>query len=67
MNLPDIEDLKKGEYVWKKLTAKDGDFVSYVPDNDPDKYPNGGIGYDGFYYELYGEPIKIVSWADGTD
>lgn len=67
MNLPDIEDLKKGEYVWKKLTAKDGDFYSYVTDNDPNKYPNGGIGYDDFYYELYGTPYPIVSWADGTD
>lgn len=67
MKLPDVSDLKKGAYVWKKFTAQGGDFVSYVPDNDPDKYPNGGIGYDGFYYELYGEPVKIVTWADGTD
>ena len=67
MKLPDVSDLKNGAYVWKKFTAQGGDFVSYVPDNDPDKYPNGGIGYDGFYYELYGQPVKIVTWADGTD
>lgn len=51
----------------KTIKGKVGDFYSYVADNNPDKYPNGGIGYDGFYYELYGEPVKIVSWADGTD
>lgn len=67
MKLPDVSDLKKGAYVWKKLTAKGGDFVSYIPDNDPNKYPDGDFWYDGFYYELYGEQIDIVTWADGTD
>ena len=45
-----------------------GNFINYVVDNDPNKYPSDGLHTDGYYYELYGEPpLKIVSWADGTD
>lgn len=51
----------------KTITGKIGGFASYVADDDPNKYPNGDIGDDGFYYELYGQPVKMVSWADGTD
>lgn len=69
-SLPDIADLRRGEYVWKKLTAEGGDFVTFVPSNDPAAYPSGGVHKDGFWYELYGKPeipLQIVTWADGTD
>lgn len=42
-------------------------FISYVVNNDPNKYPSGGLHTDGYWYELYGKPYEIVTWADGTD
>ena len=43
-------------------------FINYVVDNNPNKYPSDGLHTDGYYYELYGNPpVKIVTWADGTD
>lgn len=45
-----------------------GNFISYVVNNDPNKYPSNGVHTDGYWYELYGKPpTKIVTWADGTD
>lgn len=45
-----------------------GSFISYVVNNDPNKYPSNGLHTDGYWYELYGKPpFKIVTWADGTD
>ena len=45
-----------------------GNFISYVVNNDLNKYPSNGLHTDGYYYELYGEPpLKIVTWANGTD
>ena len=43
-----------------------GNFIEYVVSDNPNKYPNGRE-QGGYYYELYGKPIKIygVSW-DGT-
>lgn len=41
-----------GLYVWKKLTAQDGDFLDYVVDNNESKYPDGGT-QDGYWYELF--------------
>ena len=43
-------------------------FISYVVNNDPNKYPSNGVHTDGYWYELYAKPpLKIVTWADGTD
>ena len=43
-------------------------FINYVVNNDSNKYPSNGLHTDGYWYELYGEPpLKIVTWADGTD
>ena len=56
----------EGEYVWKKLTAQNGEIIGYVSDNDPEKYPAPGE-VDGYWYELYGTPVKIVTWSGGTD
>ena len=45
-----------------------GDFINYVVNNDSNKYPSNGLHTDGYWYELYGKPpLKIVTWADGTD
>ena len=55
-----------GLYVWKKLTADGGDFIDFVVSNSPTAYPNGGM-QGGYYYELYGKPLKIVTWSGGTD
>lgn len=43
-------------------------FINYVVNNDSNKYPSNGLHTDGYYYELFGgPPVKIVTWADGTD
>ena len=43
-------------------------FINYVVNNDSNKYPFDGLHTDGYYYELFGgPPVKIVTWADGTD
>ncbi len=43
-------------------------FINYVVNNDLNKYPSNGLHTDGYYYELYAKPpVKIVTWADGTD
>ena len=45
-----------------------GSFINFVVNNDLNKYPSDGLHTDGYYYELYGNPpVKIVTWADGTD
>ena len=57
---------KEGLYVWKKLTAQGGDFVDFVVSDSESAYPYGGE-QGGYWYELYGLPLKIVTWANGTD
>ena len=43
-------------------------FIDYIVNNDPNKYPSNGVHTDGYYYELFARPpVKIVTWADGTD
>ena len=42
-------------------------FIDYIVSDDPNKYPVDGLHTDGYYYELYGRPFNIVTWADGTD
>lgn len=45
-----------------------GSFINFVVDNDLNKYPSNGLHTDGYWYELFGRPpVKIVTWADGTD
>lgn len=45
-----------------------GSFINFVVNNDPNKYPSDGLHTDGYYYELFARPpVKIVTWADGTD
>ena len=44
-----------------------GSFINFVVDNNLNKYPFDGLHTDGYYYELYGRPFNIVTWADGTD
>ena len=43
-----------------------GNFIEYVLSDNPNKYPNDGE-QGNYYYELYGLPINIVTWANGTD
>ena len=43
-----------------------GNFIEYVVSDNPNKYPNDGE-QGGYYYELYGKPLKIVTWSGGTD
>lgn len=42
---------REGQFVWKQLTAEDGDFVAFVTADDENSYPNGGM-QDGYWYEL---------------
>ena len=55
-----------GLYVWKKLTAQGGDLIYFVVSDNETTYPDGGM-QGGYYYELYGKPLKIVTWSGGTD
>ena len=41
---------REGQYVWKQLTAQNGDFVAFVTADDEGSYPNGGT-QDGYWYE----------------
>ena len=43
-----------------------GNFIEYVVSDNPNKYPNDGE-QSGYWYELYGKPLKIVTWSGGTD
>lgn len=45
----------EGEYVWKKMTAQDGDFIDYVVSSDAEAYPDGAEYTDGYWYELVEE------------
>lgn len=58
--LEELND-REGQYVWKQLTAEDGDFLSYVVADDENSYPDGGE-LDGYWYEAFkeggGVPIK---------
>ena len=56
----------EGKYVWKKYDSEGGNFIDYVTADDESSYPNGGTK-SGYWYDLYGVPVKTVSWATGTD
>ena len=51
----------EGEYVWKKMTAKDGEFIDYVVSSDNGAFPNGG-NLDGYWYEF----VNIIEYTSGT-
>ena len=57
-----------GLYVWKKCyNDTSHTFFDYIVSDKETTYPNGGE-QGGYWYELFaGPPVKIVSWADGTD
>lgn len=42
-------------------------FIDYIVNDDPNKYPSNGVHTDGYWYELYGSSLNIVTWAEGTD
>ena len=56
----------EGDYVWRKLSSENGDFIDFVINDNPEAYPNGGM-FNGFWYEICNTPAKVVTWAGGTD
>ena len=46
----------EGEFVWKKMTAQNGEFIGFVVNSDDTAYPNGGM-QDEYWYERYEELI----------
>ena len=58
--LPNVDDVKRGTYVWKKLSAKGGTFLDYVVADNASAYPDGGTK-DGYWYE------KVVEGKAGVD
>ena len=49
-----------GAYVWKQLTAEDGEFLAFVVDENESAYPDGGM-QDGKWYELFkGVDISLL-------
>lgn len=68
--MPTSDEARNGQYTWHKyevLEGKKGKSIGFVVDDSEMAYPMDGIHTDGFYYILYGIPIKIVTWADGSD
>lgn len=68
--MPKAEDVNHGQYTWHRYTVVDGakgDAIGFVVDDSKTAYPMDGVHTDGFYYVLYGSPLKIVTWSDGTD
>lgn len=48
-----------GVYVWKKLTAENGDFIEYVVSGKETTYPDGGE-QDGYWYEMF-DPMTLLA------
>ena len=68
--MPTAEEARNGQYTWHKYSVVDGkkgQSIVVVVDDSEMAYPMEGIHTDGFYYILYGIPLKVVTWADGTD
>lgn len=74
-------DKSKGRITWKPYAAwrfnngwtftpviaqKTNELLDYVVSDSETAYPDGGE-QGGYWYELYGSPINIVTWAGGTD
>ena len=49
----------KGLFVWKRLTAKNGNFLDYVTANSETKYPDKAVHTDGYYYEKVIEGLDL--------
>lgn len=49
----------EGQYVWKKLTAENGDFIDYVVSSDTGAFPDGGT-QEGYWYELIKTPVDLA-------
>lgn len=56
---------KKGQYVWKKLTAEGGDFIDFVVSDDETAYPDGGEK-DGYWYERFDNAVKGIDFGKVT-
>lgn len=68
--MPTADEVRNGQYTWHKYSVVDGiraSSLGFVVDDRETAYPIDGIHSDGYYYVLYGSPIKIVTWADGSD
>ena len=68
--MPTADEAKNGQYTWHKysvIDGKKGKSIGFVVDDDETAYPMDGIHTDGFYYVIFGMPLKIVTWAEGTD
>ena len=52
-----------GQYLWSKKESADGDVIGYAVADDSSKYPNGGFGADGYYWELVGKPVTLISFT----
>lgn len=61
----DPETLKKGNYVWKELTAEGGTFRKYVVSDSESAYPDGGEK-DGYWYERVVEGVAGVDFGTVT-
>lgn len=58
--LPNVDSVKRGTYVWKKLSAKGGTFLDFVVSDNANAYPDGGT-QSGYWYE------KVVEGKAGVD
>lgn len=56
---------RKGQFVWKQLTAEGGDFVAFVTADDESAYPDGGT-QDGYWYELVEEGVSGIDMGEIT-
>ena len=48
--LPNVDSVKRGTYVWKKLSAQGGTFIDFVVSDSTNAYPDGGT-QGGYWYE----------------
>lgn len=65
-NLAKISDyLPHGAYVWKKLTAQNGDFVDFVVSDQSTAYPDGGT-QDVYWYERVVEGVDLMTMLGCT-
>ena len=54
----------EGQYIWKKMTTENGDFIDYVVSNDTEAFPNGGIHTDDYWYKLIVQPVDLADEID---
>ena len=58
--LLNVDDVKHGVYVWKRLSAQGGTFLDFVVSDNASAYPDGGT-QGGYWYE------KVVEGKAGID